>query len=167
VKQLQRSAFVDELGAILRSSGIEPGRLHLEITESVMAQDPELMLRRLQRIRSLGVRIALDDFATGYSSLALLRQMPVDLLKIDRCFVADIGTVAPDRELARVILELGRTLGISVIAEGIEREDQLARLLSLGCELGQGFYLGKPLPADETELLLGGAGAAIRFGEAA
>jgi EAL domain-containing protein (putative c-di-GMP-specific phosphodiesterase class I) len=157
VRQLQRSSFLKELRTVLDSSGIDPTLLHLEVTESLMAQEPDVMLRRLQRIRALGVRIALDDFATGYSSLALLRTMPVDLLKIDRCFVADIGTVKPDRELVRVILELGRTLGIDVIAEGIENEEQVRRLLALGCSLGQGYYLGKPQPAEGIDRLLAAA----------
>ncbi|MGE5596437.1 MAG: putative bifunctional diguanylate cyclase/phosphodiesterase [Hyphomicrobiales bacterium] len=154
VKQLQQPEFIDEVRDALNRSGLLPPRLVLEMTESVMVRDPELMRERLEALKALGVRLAVDDFATGYSSLTYLREFPVDLLKIDRSFVGDIGVVAPEQELARVIIELGKTLGISVVAEGIERPDQFGRLRELQCELGQGFYFAKPLGAAEAEAML-------------
>jgi EAL domain-containing protein (putative c-di-GMP-specific phosphodiesterase class I) len=166
VRQLQQSGFLTGLRGALDGADLDPRHLLLEVTESVMAHDSTVMLERLREVQELGVRIGLDDFATGYSSLAHLREMPVDMLKIDRCFVADIGAVPPDRELVPVILDLGRTLGIQVVAEGIERQDQLDRLKSLGCELGQGYLLGRPLPAGETARVLAEA-SSHRFRPAA
>jgi diguanylate cyclase (GGDEF)-like protein/PAS domain S-box-containing protein len=157
VKQLQHPDFVHDVQKAIQDSGIQPRRLVLEMTESVMIHDPRLMLRRMRDLKTLGVGLAVDDFATGYSSLTYLREFPFDLLKIDKGFVADIGLVEPGHELARVIIELGKTLGVPVVAEGIERHDQLTRLQSLDCDFGQGYYFSEPLDSAGVELFLGRA----------
>jgi diguanylate cyclase (GGDEF)-like protein/PAS domain S-box-containing protein len=154
VKQLQQPGFVDQVAAALRESRLEPARLILEITESVMVENAPAMLSRLQALKALGVRLAIDDFGTGYSSLSYLRQFPLDLLKIDKAFVDDVAARTGEKELTRAIIELGKTLDLELVAEGIERGEQATQLASLDCELGQGFYFARPLDADAVELLL-------------
>ncbi len=151
VKQLQSPAFVADVAEALAESGLESHRLILEITESVMMQHVPSTLKRLQELKALGVRLAIDDFGTGYSSLSYLRQFPFDLLKIDKSFVDDLGAVANPRELTRAIVELAKTLELKLVAEGIERQEQLDRLVSMGCDLGQGFFLAEPMAAADME----------------
>ena len=153
-KQLQHSAFVDEVAQALLETGLEPRRLILEITESVMMQNAERMQERLHEIKALGVRLAIDDFGTGYSSLSYLKQFPFDLLKIDKSFIDDVRAEPQQRELTRAIIELGKTLDMGLIAEGIERPEQLTRLIALECQLGQGFLFAQPLDADAILALL-------------
>jgi predicted signal transduction protein with EAL and GGDEF domain len=154
VKQLQSPSFLGDVARVLRETGLQPFRLILEITESVMMQDANLMLARLRDLKGLGVRLAIDDFGTGYSSLAYLRQFPFDLLKIDKSFIDDVGAEPQGKEITCAIIELGKTLALELVAEGIERSEQLARLAMLDCELGQGFYFAEPLePRDVTNLL--------------
>ena len=153
-KQLQHPGFVGEVEHILHATGLRPDRLILEITESVMMNDAKLMMTRLQELKNLGLRLAIDDFGTGYSSLSYLRQFPFDLLKIDKSFIDDVGSTDQQKELTRAIIELGRTLDLELVAEGIERSEQLSRLLSLDCNLGQGFFFAKPLDREGVEELL-------------
>jgi EAL domain-containing protein (putative c-di-GMP-specific phosphodiesterase class I) len=110
---------------------------------------------RLQQLKALGVALAVDDFGTGYSSLLYLDRLPIDVLKIDKLFVDGIGTDGPEPTLARAIINLGRSLGLRVVAEGIERPEQIAGLLSLGCTLGQGFHFHRPLQRSAVDALLG------------
>jgi EAL domain-containing protein (putative c-di-GMP-specific phosphodiesterase class I) len=124
------------------------------MTESVLMNDTEENLALLVRLKNLGVRLAIDDFGTGYSSLAYLRRFPVDTLKIDRSFVERIGGPSDDAVLARTIVQLGHSLGMSTVAEGIEDHAQLLALRGMGCRLGQGFYFSRPVPAVEAERLL-------------
>ncbi|HYM16046.1 MAG TPA: EAL domain-containing protein [Dehalococcoidia bacterium] len=159
VKQLQHPSFVADVAEVLRTSGIDPRTLVLEITESVMMQDAVATMDLLGRIKSLGVRLAIDDFGTGYSSLSYLRQFPFDLLKIDKSFIDDVGAPVQHKELTKAIIELGKTLDLELVAEGIERPEQLSRLQTLDCELGQGFYFAEPLEAAEVEELLRGTRA--------
>lgn len=156
-KQLETTSFVGEVGAILAETGIEPGRLILEITESVMLHDINLMLKRLRELKALGVGLAIDDFGTGYSSLSYLNQFPFDLLKIDKSFIDGLGAKVGQKEVARAIIELGKTLDLDVVAEGIERGEQLARLQALDCELGQGFLFARPIEVEDIEKLFNGA----------
>jgi EAL domain-containing protein (putative c-di-GMP-specific phosphodiesterase class I) len=156
-KQLQHPGFVGEVAQVLRDTSFPPGRLILEITESVMMQDVRLMIARLQNLKDLGVRLAIDDFGTGYSSLSYLRQFPFDLLKIDKSFIDDVGAGPEQKELTRAIIELGKTLDLELVAEGIERTEQLSRLKLLDCELGQGFYFAEPMDSNAVERLLAGA----------
>jgi diguanylate cyclase (GGDEF)-like protein/PAS domain S-box-containing protein len=148
VKQLQNPAFASEVALALRESGLEPGRLILEITESVMATDVPSMLSRLHELKELGVGLAIDDFGTGYSSLGYLREFPFDLLKIDKSFIDDLGAIVQPKDLTKAIIELGKTLDLELVAEGIEDGAQVERLRSLHCDLGQGFYFSRPLDHD-------------------
>ena len=142
VKQLQSEAIVADVSR--RSSRpASPSSLVLEITETVMMADADVAIARLHALKDLGVRIAMDDFGTGYSSLSYLSRLPVDILKMDRSF---LGGGMDDNGLAAAIMAIGDRLGLEVVAEGIEREDQIDSLQSLGFDLGQGFLFGKPMP---------------------
>ncbi len=145
---------------VLAESGLTPKNLRVEITESLMMTNPGLIARVLGRLKSLGVGLALDDFGTGYSSFSHLRRFPLDTLKIDRSFVIRMISEARDQELVRIIIMLAHTLGLDVIAEGVETAAHVEGLLNLRCEYAQGFHYAAPLPADEAEdmLLRQGAG---------
>jgi EAL domain-containing protein (putative c-di-GMP-specific phosphodiesterase class I) len=158
--QFQQDGWADDVARALASAGLEPRRLVLEITESVLAVDTDSASRRLGQLRDLGVRIAIDDFGTGYSSLGYLRQLPVDILKIDKSFIDGVTLGPHESALARAVVKLTKTLGLTAVAEGIEQEEQLVRLRRLGCQYGQGFYLGRPEPPEVIdELLRGRSGA--------
>jgi diguanylate cyclase (GGDEF)-like protein len=151
-EQLSSEGFADRVTAALARHGLPPSRLVLEVTESsALAADPET-LGALVALRELGVSLALDDFGTGYSSLSYLAELQVDLLKLDRHFLAGIDESAAQARLVGAVIQLARTLGVPVIAEGIERPAQLERLLELGGSLGQGFLLGRPMEFGELEL---------------
>jgi len=139
---------------VLADSGLSPDRLCLEMTESVLMNDTEENLALLVRLKGLGVRLAIDDFGTGYSSLAYLRQFPVDTLKIDRSFVERIGLPSGDAVLAGTIVQLGQSLSMSTVAEGIESYSQYLALRRMGCTRGQGYYFSQPLPAAEAAGLI-------------
>ncbi len=157
-QQLQEADFVERLTATLAASGLDPGRLVLEMTETVIFQDTSTTIARLEAIRELGVRIAIDDFGTGYSSLGYLRRFRVDILKIAKEFIGE--TDSPDDwPFAAAIVALGRALGMTIIAEGIEEPAQLAHLRDLGCELGQGYLFSLPLDPDDTLAFLRRQGA--------
>jgi EAL domain-containing protein (putative c-di-GMP-specific phosphodiesterase class I) len=143
-RQLIDPDFVATVEHALRHSGLPPRGLVLEITETAFMRDPDAAAERLRELRRLGVRAALDDFGTGYSSLAYLRDLPVDYLKVARPFIAQMERGEHDRALVRSIVELGRGLGLEVVAEGIETEQQAALLRELSCDMGQGFLLGRP-----------------------
>jgi diguanylate cyclase (GGDEF)-like protein/PAS domain S-box-containing protein len=149
VKQLQHSDIVSDVRDALEQSGLEPGALTLEITESVMIADTDLAVERLNELKALGVRLAMDDFGTGYSSLSYLSRLPVDILKMDRSFLRPGASVA-ESELATAVVGLGKTLNLEVVAEGIELAEQWHSLRELECELGQGFYFARPMDADAT-----------------
>jgi diguanylate cyclase (GGDEF)-like protein len=153
-RQLLEPHLVDQVARALEQSGLSPSSLVLEITESVLLYDREAALETLTELRSLGVQLALDDFGTGYSSLIYLRHFPIDILKIARSFVEGVAAGPKELALARAIVQLGRPLGLRVIAEGIETAEQLAVLRSLGVELGQGYHFAMPLPADAVGELL-------------
>jgi predicted signal transduction protein with EAL and GGDEF domain len=152
-QQLAEASFVDDLRRILAGTGLPPERLILEMTETVMFHDTSTTLARLAAIRDLGVRIAIDDFGTGYSSLGYLRRFKVDILKIAREFVGSADN-QEEWAFAGAIVALGRTLGLAIIAEGIEEEGQLERLRSLGCEYGQGYLFARPADATSIERFL-------------
>jgi diguanylate cyclase (GGDEF)-like protein len=153
-RQLQWPRLAGEVAQVVRDSGFPPGHLILEITESVMMRDMDLSLQRLAELKELGVQLAVDDFGTGYSSLNYIQRFPVDILKVDKSFVEAVTTDGRKSALTATILKLADDLDLRPVAEGIERADQLERLLELGCELGQGFYFSKPLPAEDIEELL-------------
>jgi diguanylate cyclase (GGDEF)-like protein/PAS domain S-box-containing protein len=155
-RQLQGIGLADALRQTLHSSGVEPSAVVLEITESVLMQQTDAVLERLQQLKVLGVRLAIDDFGTGYSSLSYLQRFPIDILKIAKPFVEEVGQGADRSALARAIIGLGDTLKLRTIAEGIERAEQRAALIELGCTLGQGHHFWPALSAAAiTELLQG------------
>jgi EAL domain-containing protein (putative c-di-GMP-specific phosphodiesterase class I) len=158
--RLAADGFAEHLAHTLTTTGVEARQLMLEVTESARL-DQEFALAAARRVRALGVRFAIDDFGTGYASLSQIFRVPVSMLKIDVTFVAalDSGSssdAARAESLITGILDLARRLGVSVVAEGIENADQVARLRALGCELGQGFHFAPGLPADELETLVRG-----------
>jgi diguanylate cyclase (GGDEF)-like protein/PAS domain S-box-containing protein len=153
-RQLQRPEIAKEVAGILDATGLDPRYLILEITESVMMADVQLSLQRLTELKRLDVKLALDDFGTGYSSLNYLQQFPVDILKIDKSFIDAINTDNRKSVLTATIIKLADDLGLQPVAEGIERTDQLDKLLELHCDLGQGYYFARPLPIEGLEQLL-------------
>lgn len=154
-RQLQHRGVVGQVRRTLQRSGIEPSRLILEVTESFLLTDEERALARLRRLKSLGIRIAFDDFGTGYSTLSHLQRMPVDIVKVDRQFVDAIDTEEGRRFLISIV-ELGRSVGVSLVAEGIERLDQIPTLVHADVLSGQGYVLARPLPAAAIAPLLRG-----------
>ncbi|MEV4636871.1 EAL domain-containing protein [Actinoplanes sp. NPDC049548] len=159
VRQFDRSDLAAVVREVLTETGMPADKLCLEMTESVLMTDTEENLAQLVSLKALGVTLAIDDFGTGYSSLAYLRRFPVDTLKIDRSFVERLGEQTDDAALAGTIVQLGQSLGMSTVAEGIEEYGQLAALRAMGCTFAQGFYFSRPVPAGEAgRLLLEGAG---------
>jgi diguanylate cyclase (GGDEF)-like protein len=150
-RQLQLPDLPAQVARALRDGDLDPACLVLEITESLLLHDTDAMIARFRQLKQLGVRLALDDFGTGYSALAYLRRFPIDMIKIDKSFVAEMGAGREASTLARAIVQLGRTLGLVIIAEGIETPDQLGQLRDAGCQLGQGYYFAKPLDRSEFE----------------
>jgi len=146
--QFLRDNLVDYVTEILKELRIPPQLLKLEITETVLMHDPAHTARELQRLKDLGVRIAIDDFGTGYSSLSYLQQLPIDHLKIDRSFISGSDQAGGNSHIVNSIISLARALGLSVIAEGVEQEEQLARLRDLHCDNAQGFMFSRPMDAD-------------------
>ena len=159
-RQFGQDDFASLVERVLADSGLAPERLCLEMTESVVMNDTEENLALLTRLKEVGVKLAIDDFGTGYSSLSYLRQFPVDTLKIDRSFVERLGQQSDDATLARTIVQLGQSLGMSTVAEGIEHSDQFQALRRMGCERAQGFYFSRPLPAVQAGAVLTGDRAA-------
>jgi len=147
-RQLSDSNFPAIVSEALTRSGVSPQLLWLEVTESVMIAEPDLALSTLRRLRSLGVRVALDDFGTGYSSLSLLQKFPLQRIKIDRAFVHGVADNPNDRSLVRTIVAMGRSLGLDMVAEGVESVHQLQVLSDLGCTKAQGFLISHPVPPD-------------------
>jgi diguanylate cyclase (GGDEF)-like protein len=152
--QLQQTEFLAEIESILKSTGLAPSRLVVELTETAMFQDTEATIAKLQSLRALGVRVALDDFGTGYSSLGYLRRFPVDILKIAREFVVPSTSDSGEWAFAHAIVALGHTLGLRIIAEGIEEVAQAHRLRHLGCEFGQGYVFARPIEAAALEIAM-------------
>jgi EAL domain-containing protein (putative c-di-GMP-specific phosphodiesterase class I) len=153
-RQVADPDIVETVSAALRRSGLEPSRLVLEITETVLMQDRDAAAATLWQLKGLGVRIAIDDFGTGYSSLAYLRRFPLDILKVAREFVDGIGRDAHDDVITRAIVELAGTLGLLTVAEGIETTQQSEHVASLGCDLAQGFLYSRPIDAEAVSALV-------------
>ena len=153
-RQLVQPELITEVESALAEHGLAAARLRLEITEGAVLEQSERALAAVDRLSSLGVRIDLDDFGTGYSSLSYLHRLPIDRVKIDRSFIASINEQSDSLEIVRAIIGLSRSLGMEVVAEGIEREAQATTLRALGCELAQGFFFSPPLVAREAERYL-------------
>ena len=159
-RQLGQSTLPDEIARAVEEAAIEPKHLMLELTETVLMQNSEAALERLHALEQYGVRVAMDDFGTGYSSLCSLRTLPLDVLKIPRTFIDGIERTLADSAVARASLQLADTFGLDVIAEGIETPAQLRELERIGCRYGQGYFLGRPLPAGRLEAHLASRGNA-------
>ena len=153
--QLQQPDFLEEVEAVLAETGFDPERLILEITETAMFRDTQATIRKLQALRTRGVRIAIDDFGTGYSSLSYLRRFPVDILKIAKDFIGPPEGDSGEWAFAAAIIALGRNLDLRIVAEGIEDAGQLQRLRGLGCEFGQGYLFARPGPIEGPASVLG------------
>jgi diguanylate cyclase (GGDEF)-like protein/PAS domain S-box-containing protein len=160
-RQFGQADLPAAVARVLAETGLRPDRLCLEMTESVIMNDTEENLAMLTRLKDIGVRLAIDDFGTGYSSLSYLRRFPVDTLKIDRSFVERLSEQSDDATLARTIVQLGQSLGMSTVAEGIEHYNQFLALRRMGCDRAQGYYFSRPLPAAEATALLTGPAAVV------
>ena len=153
-RQVGQHGFTADVQRALRESQIEPSCLTLEITETAIMRNARAAREQLEQVKALGVRIAIDDFGTGYASLSSLQSLPVDILKIDRSFVRALSAgwsreLHKASELLHAILGVGQALSLSVVAEGIEDQAQLRSLEAMGCEMGQGYLLGRPSPPEE------------------
>jgi EAL domain-containing protein (putative c-di-GMP-specific phosphodiesterase class I) len=146
-RELRREGLVDQIGATIAAHGIDPSCVALEITESAAMQDPERTGPALRRIAETGVRVAIDDFGAGYSSLARLIELPVEWLKIDRSFLAAAPTDPAAAAVLTAVVQLAQSLGMQAVAEGVETEAQRELLIDLECPLAQGYLLGRPMPA--------------------
>jgi diguanylate cyclase (GGDEF)-like protein/PAS domain S-box-containing protein len=154
-RQLQHPEVVEDVAQALRESGLPPESLVLEMTESILMDDSENILAILRQLKQLGARLAIDDFGTGYSSLSYLHRFPVDILKIDRSFVERLSHTSDTAELARTVVRLGQSLQLVTVAEGVEDHAQFLALRRMGCDIGQGFYFGRPMETEAIERLLG------------
>jgi diguanylate cyclase (GGDEF)-like protein/PAS domain S-box-containing protein len=153
-RQFEPKGLIEMVRRALDNSGLDAGFLELELTESLVMQNPDEVIQVLQVLKEMGLRLAIDDFGTGYSSLSYLQRLPVDRLKIDQSFVRDIGADPNDAIIARAVISLGHSLGMSVIAEGVSSAEQLAFLQQNGCDEMQGFLFSRPVPFEELMLLL-------------
>jgi EAL domain-containing protein (putative c-di-GMP-specific phosphodiesterase class I) len=147
---------VDVVQGALQRSGLNPKQLRLEITESVMMENAEFAYKTLKELKQLDVDISLDDFGTGYSSLSYIREFPIDILKIDRSFVSKMTENTKDEEIVRMIVVLAETLGLQVVAEGVETREHLSHLRALRCAYGQGYLFSKPVDAETLGHFLAG-----------
>ena len=138
----------------LAETGLPASALTLELTETVLMEDPEGITAQLSELRRIGVQVGIDDFGTGYSSLSYLRRFPVDKLKIDKSFIDNIETVEEDLAIVRTVVDLARILSLETTAEGIESEAQADLLRDVGCEVGQGYFFARPLPPEEIPTFL-------------
>jgi EAL domain-containing protein (putative c-di-GMP-specific phosphodiesterase class I) len=152
--QLETDALVSDVSDALAASGLDPHALVVEVAEMSLLRNTDVVPDRLSSLKALGVRIAVDDFGTGFSSLAYLRRLPIDILKIERSFIDSMSTPAESSMIMHTLVEFGQSLGLDVIAEGIEHEGQLDPLRAANCELGQGFLYGRPMTPIQLDLFL-------------
>ncbi len=153
-RQLRSDHLMDEIRTVLTEIKLNPSRLVIEMTETFIGEHADLARARMRELKTLGVGLAIDDFGTGYSSLAILHDMPFDILKVDRAFINEVDDDARRRAFTAAILGLGTTLGLSIVAEGVEREEQRVALLALGCSLAQGFLFSRAVPHEEITAML-------------
>jgi EAL domain-containing protein (putative c-di-GMP-specific phosphodiesterase class I) len=161
LRQFGGGDLVDTVADVLGRTGLEPGQLGLEITENVLMEETNSVRETLLALRHLGVRLLLDDFGTGYSSLSYLRHFPIDVLKVDKTFVANLDEELGDAAILGAVLAMADALGISVVAEGVETEAQLGRLTLLGYDLTQGDYFAPARPALEVRGIFGTTATAV------
>jgi diguanylate cyclase (GGDEF)-like protein len=153
-RQLKTAGFAFEVGKAIARSGADPSHLCFEVTENTLLDAGGESLATLQGLKDLGVSLAIDDFGTGHSSLTWLRRIPADFLKVDRTFVAGVGDHPGDTAIVRAVLDLGRALGLTTVAEGVETPEQLEALRDLGCDWAQGYHLARPAPAETVTRLI-------------
>ena len=154
-RQLRHPDLVADVAAVLRETGLPPSSLVLEITESVVMEEAESSIAVLHALKALGVRLAIDDFGTGFSSLSYLKSFPLDILKIDRKFVAGLHESAGDSAVVASMITLAHALDMKVVAEGTETGQEVETLRHLGCDMAQGFFFAKPLPGENAQDFLG------------
>ena len=159
-RQITAPGFTAQVAAVLAETGLPPGALTVEVNERILVEEDGLIVDRLAELHRTGVRMAIDDFGTGYASLAHLRQLPLDIIKIDPSFVAGLGHDDTLTLLTRTVVQVGRELGLRVIAEGIEQPRQLSALREMGCDYGQGFLVARPMAAPGVEALIRTSGEA-------
>jgi EAL domain-containing protein (putative c-di-GMP-specific phosphodiesterase class I) len=153
-RQFQQPTFITDVAQILKDTNLDPRWLELELTESSIMKDPEQAIEKLHELKLMGIKVAIDDFGTGYSSLNYLKRFPIDTLKIDKSFVADVCKDPHDTAIVRAIINLGHALDVTVIAEGVETKEQLQYLSALECDVVQGFLFSKALSVKAFEELL-------------
>ena len=153
-RQFHQANFVPQVVSLLEEAGVAPRCLKLEITEGIVMADVQDAIDKMAALKSIGVRFAIDDFGTGYSSMAYLKRLPLDQLKIDKSFVQDISTDPNDAAIVETIIAMAKHLGLDVVAEGVETEEELAFLDSQGCEAYQGYYFSRPVPVEDFSDLL-------------
>jgi EAL domain-containing protein (putative c-di-GMP-specific phosphodiesterase class I) len=149
VRQLASDSLIEDFERALAQFGVAPSQLQIELTESALMTDPERALQLLQDLKRLGLEIAIDDFGTGYSSLSYLKRFPADTVKIDRSFIRGLPSDADDVAITQAVIAMAHSLGLSVVAEGVETAEQLSLLRDLRCDQAQGYHLGRPMPADD------------------
>jgi EAL domain-containing protein (putative c-di-GMP-specific phosphodiesterase class I) len=147
-RQLARPDLAESVEGTLRETGLEARCLTLDVTETVYVRALEANTEALSRLREMGVGISIDDFGTGYSSLSYLKRLPADAIKLDKSFVKGLGEDLEDTAIVRMVVELAHTLGMEVVAEGVETVEEAALLAEMGCDFAQGFYFAKPLPPE-------------------
>jgi len=153
-RQFHQPDFVEQIRATLKKTGADPARLKLELTESVVLGNIDNAVAKMHELKGIGVHFSMDDFGTGYSSLSYLTQLPLDQLKIDLSFVRNIGIKPTDAVIVQTIIGMGNSLGMEVIAEGVENEEQRDFLERNGCHAYQGYLFSKPVPIEEFEALI-------------
>jgi EAL domain-containing protein (putative c-di-GMP-specific phosphodiesterase class I) len=153
-KQLHQADFVAQVQSLVQYHAIDPRLLKLELTESMLLEDIEDTIATMSELKEIGVQFSLDDFGTGYSSLQYLKRLPLDQLKIDQSFVRDITIDSNDRAIVKTIIAMAQSLNLSIIAEGVETEEQQKLLLNKGCTNFQGYLFSKPVPIEQFEALL-------------
>jgi EAL domain-containing protein (putative c-di-GMP-specific phosphodiesterase class I) len=147
-RQFSQPGLVDQVACILEETGLAPENLKLEITESAIMEDAEGALSMLRRLKNKGIKLSIDDFGTGYSSLSYLQKFPVDTLKVDRSFISGMNLNEENVAIVRAVLVLAKSMGLEVVAEGVEEPEELNLLKGLDCEYVQGFYFSRPLDTD-------------------
>lgn len=160
--QFAHDQLVEDIRAVLAATGLEPELLELEVTEAMIVNDPQRAAAVLAAIKALGVKLSIEDFGTGYATLGQLREFPVDTLKVDRAFIRNLGAGDGNRALTEAIISFGRELRVTVVAEGVETAEQEMFLRESACDAVQGFYVSKPLPAEELPALLAQPQAALQ-----
>ena len=156
--QFHQSGFVEEVGAIIDATGIDPSRLALELTEGMLIADVDAVIDKMRRLKALGLCLSIDDFGTGYSSLTYLKRLPMDVLKIDKSFVQQLSSSTSDAAIVETIISMAGHLGLDTVAEGVETEAQLQFLERHGCLVYQGYWFSHPVPAETLGSMLAAKG---------